>query len=131
MSKRISVYRKEHFNAAHRLHSHLLSDEENARVFGKCNYPNYHGHNYELIIKVTGEISKQPPIEYTAIHIVYDFIGEEVNKEAALKAVNLSQEKYCGVSHMLKKILPVTWDVNYNGVQVFSNKSAGVNLILS
>ncbi len=55
MSK-VAVYRKEHFNSAHRLHNPLLSDEENANLFGKCNLPNYHGHNYELIVKVSGEI---------------------------------------------------------------------------
>lgn len=76
----------------------------------------------ELNIIVTGELSAQQPVEYTAIHIVYDFKGDEVCKEAALNAVNLSQGKYCGVSHMLKKALPVTWKVNYNGVQVFNKK---------
>ncbi len=55
MSK-VAVYRKEHFNAAHRLHNPALSAEENARLFGKCNSPNYHGHNYELSVKVTGEM---------------------------------------------------------------------------
>lgn len=53
---KISVVRKEHFNAAHRLHNQLLSDEENALLFGKCNNPNYHGHNYDLYVKVTGYI---------------------------------------------------------------------------
>ncbi len=76
----------------------------------------------ELNMIVTGELSAQQPIEYTAMHIVYDFKGDEACKDAALNAVNLSQEKYCGVSHMLKKALPVTWKVNYNGVQIFNNK---------
>jgi len=44
-------------------------------------------------------------------------------KDAALDAVNLSQEKYCGVSSMLKKAVPVTWEINYNGVQIFNNKT--------
>lgn len=73
-------------------------------------------------MKVIGEISKRPPIEYIAIHVIYDFKGADENKEAALNAVTDSQEKYCGVSSMLKKALPVTWEVNYNGVQIFSNK---------
>lgn len=73
-------------------------------------------------MKVVGEISKRAPIEYIAIHVIYDFKGKAENKEAALNAVNDSQEKYCGVSSMLKKALPVTWEVNYNGVSVFSNK---------
>ncbi|MES1218277.1 MAG: OsmC family protein, partial [Bacteroidota bacterium] len=56
----------------------------------------------DLEIKVTGELSKQQPIEYISIHLVYNFTGDEANKEDALNAVNLSQDKYCGVSHMLK-----------------------------
>jgi len=75
-----------------------------------------------LDIKVTGELSKQQPIEYVSIHVTYDFAGDESCKEAALDAVTVSQEKYCGVSHMLRKALPVTWEVNYNGTQIFSNK---------
>lgn len=51
---RISVFRKEHFNAAHRLNNPDWDSGKNAEVFGKCNYPNYHGHNYELVVKVTG-----------------------------------------------------------------------------
>ncbi|MBN8834902.1 MAG: hypothetical protein ABS68_05735 [Niastella sp. SCN 39-18] len=77
-------------------------------------------------MKVIGEISKKAPIEYIAIHVIYDFKGEEANKEAALQAVTDSQEKYCGVSSMLKKALPVTWEVNYNGLPIFNNKEAGV-----
>lgn len=77
-------------------------------------------------MKVTGEISKTVPIQYTSIHITYDFKGAEENKEAALKAVTDSQEKYCGVSSLLKKAVPVTWEVNYNGGQVFNNKEEEV-----
>lgn len=73
-------------------------------------------------MKVIGEISKRAPIEYIAIHVIYDFKGAEENKEATLNAVTDSQEKYCGVSSMLKKALPVTWEVNYNGVSIFNNK---------
>jgi putative redox protein len=76
----------------------------------------------ELNIKVTGELSKQHPIEYTAIHLIYDFIGNESNKEAAMDAVTVSQEKYCGISDMLKKVVPLTWEVNYNGVRLFDNR---------
>lgn len=76
--------------------------------------------NFDM--KVVGEISKRVPIEYTAIHVIYDFKGTEENREASLNAVTDSQEKYCGVSNMLKKALPVTWEVNYNGDQIFNNK---------
>jgi len=77
---------------------------------------------YEFDMKVIGEISKRPPIEYVAVHVVYDFKGASENKQAALDAVTDSQEKYCGVSSMLKKAIPVTWEVNYNGIQLFNNK---------
>lgn len=73
-------------------------------------------------LKVTGELSKQQPLEYVAIHIVYDIKGKAADKTAVLKAVNDSQEKICGVSHMLKKALPVTWEVNFNGEMIFNNR---------
>ncbi len=53
---RVTVLRREHFNAAHRLHNPALDDETNRQLFGKCNSPNFHGHNYELVVEVTGPI---------------------------------------------------------------------------
>lgn len=76
----------------------------------------------DFSITVTGEITKQPPIEYTSMHLVYLFEGDEAFKDAALNAVMTSQEKLCGVSSMMKKIMPVTWDIFYNGKEVFTNK---------
>ena len=55
----ITVSRKAHFNAAHRLHNKNWSDEKNQKIFGKCNYQNYHGHNYELIVSVTGKVNPE------------------------------------------------------------------------
>ena len=53
---RVAVYRHEHFNAAHRIHNPSLSDVENAALYGKCNNPNGHGHNYELTVRVCGPV---------------------------------------------------------------------------
>lgn len=53
---KVAVYRKEHFNAAHRLFNPLWDDNQNKEVFGKCSNPNFHGHNYELIVKLVGEV---------------------------------------------------------------------------
>ncbi|MGC4038605.1 MAG: OsmC family protein [Chitinophagaceae bacterium] len=75
----------------------------------------------ELGIKVTGELSPQKPIEYLSMHIVYDFKGDESIKQAALDAVTISQEKYCGVSHMLRKAIPVTWAIVFNGETIIDN----------
>ncbi len=58
-SQKVSVFRKEHFNAAHRLHNPLWNAEKNKEVFGLCNNPNYHGHNYELIIQIIGTINTE------------------------------------------------------------------------
>jgi 6-pyruvoyltetrahydropterin/6-carboxytetrahydropterin synthase len=59
MAHKVAVFRKEHFNAAHRLHHPEWTDEKNVAVFGKCNNPNFHGHNYELVVQVTGEIDPE------------------------------------------------------------------------
>lgn len=93
MNKRIAVYRKEHFNAAHRLHSTLLSVDENATVFGKCNYPNYHGHNYELVVKVTGEID--PKTGYVIdLKLLGDLIKKEVIERFDHKNLNLDTVEF-------------------------------------
>ena len=77
---------------------------------------------HELNLKVSGEISRQPPIEYTSVHIVYEMKGDPGDEDAALEAVMQSQEKICGISHMLKKIMPVTWQVIYNRKEIFNNQ---------
>ncbi|HRV52077.1 MAG: OsmC family protein [Bacteroidetes bacterium] len=76
----------------------------------------------DLNLKVSGEISKQQPIEYVAAHIIYEMKGSAEDEQAALDAVMLSQEKICGVSSMLKKIMPVTWEVIYNEKEIFNNQ---------
>jgi 6-pyruvoyltetrahydropterin/6-carboxytetrahydropterin synthase len=55
-TNKVAVFRKAHFNAAHRLHNPMWTDEKNVAIYGKCNNTNYHGHNYELIVKVIGEV---------------------------------------------------------------------------
>ena len=76
----------------------------------------------DFSMKVTGELSKQPPLEYVWIHVVYDIKAKGEDRDAVLAAVKESQEKICGVSHMLKRVMPVTWEVNFNGEMIFSNK---------
>lgn len=76
----------------------------------------------DFSMKVTGQLSKEPPLEYVSIHILYDIKGKDADRDAVLDAVQESQEKICGVSHMLKKALPVTWEILFNGAIIFSNK---------
>ncbi|MBS1751542.1 MAG: OsmC family protein [Bacteroidetes bacterium] len=76
----------------------------------------------DMNLKVSGEISKQQPIEYVSAHVVYEMKGRVEDEQAAFDAVMTSQEKICGVSHMLKKIMPVTWQIIYNGREIFNNQ---------
>jgi putative redox protein len=71
---------------------------------------------------VEGETTDRTPIEYIKIHLVYEFNGDQHLEQDVLYAVTMSQEKFCGVSKMLKKILPVSWEVIFNGQQIFSNR---------
>ena len=77
----------------------------------------------DMNLKVSGEISKQQPIEYVSAHIVYELKGKAEDEQAAFDAVMTSQEKICGVSHMLKKIMPVTWQIVYNDREIFNNQA--------
>jgi 6-pyruvoyltetrahydropterin/6-carboxytetrahydropterin synthase len=90
--ERISIYRKEHFNAAHRLHNPMLSDAENKQLFGKCNNLNFHGHNYELIVKVTGEINTTGYVIDTKL--LSDIIRENVTERYDHKNLNLDIEEF-------------------------------------
>ena len=77
MQHKVSVYRKEHFNAAHRLHNPSWDDATNKNIFGKCNNPHFHGHNYELIVKVTGY--PDPETGYVIdMKILSDIIQENI-----------------------------------------------------
>ena len=93
MNNKVAVYRKEHFNAAHRLNNPLWDEATNQKVFGKCNNPNYHGHNYELVVKVVGV-----PDERTGyvIDLKYlsDLIDESVLKRFDHKNLNLDTVEF-------------------------------------
>ena len=90
---KVSVYRKEHFNAAHRLHNPAFDDATNEKVFGKCNNPHFHGHNYELIVKVTGEPDKQTGYVID-LKQLSDLIKEKVLKRFDHKNLNLDVAEF-------------------------------------
>ncbi len=86
---RVSVFRKAHFNAAHRIFNPAWTDEKNTQVFGKCSNPKYHGHNYELEVKVTGEVD--PETGYLMdLKDLKDIIKKEV--EDRMDHKNLNEE---------------------------------------
>lgn len=85
---KMSVYRKAHFNAAHRIHNPNWTDEKNKEVFGPCSNPNYHGHNYDLTVKVTGEID--PETGYVIdLKIIKKLIEEHVVEKYDHKNLNV------------------------------------------
>ena len=89
----ITVSRKAHFNAAHRLFNKEWSEKKNSQVFGKCNYPNYHGHNYELIVSLTGEINKETGYVYD-LGKLKNIIKDEVEEYLDHKNLNLDIDDF-------------------------------------
>ena len=107
---KVAVYRVEHFNAAHRLHVPEWSDAVNTRVFGKCNNPNYHGHNYQLIVKVTGE----PDVRTGYVmdmKVLSDVIKEEVLKRFDHKNLNLDTEEFSLLNPTAENISIIIYNI--------------------
>ena len=90
---KVTVSRRAHFNAAHRLYRPNWSDEKNEAIFGKCNNPHYHGHNYELIVSVTGEVDTETGY-VVDVKILKDFIKSEVEDVLDHKNLNLEVPEF-------------------------------------
>ncbi|EDP69441.1 6-pyruvoyl tetrahydrobiopterin synthase [Flavobacteriales bacterium ALC-1] len=106
---RVTVHRKAHFNAAHRLYRKDWSFEENDAVFGLCNNPNFHGHNYELIASVTGEID--PETGYVIdVKILKGIIKSEVEDAFDHKNLNVEVEEFKDLNPTAENIAVVIYD---------------------
>ena len=101
--EKVSVFRKEHFNAAHRLHNPNISDIENLKIFGKCNNANYHGHNYDLIVKLTGEVDAKTGYVYD-MKLLGDIIKENVLDRFDHKNLNLDVKEFEGLNPTAENI---------------------------
>jgi 6-pyruvoyltetrahydropterin/6-carboxytetrahydropterin synthase len=107
-SQRVSVFRKEHFNAAHRLNNPNWSDEKNERVYGKCNNYNYHGHNYDLVVQVTGDID--PETGYVMdMKLLSDLIKTEVLDPFDHKNLNLDTDEFKDLNPSAENIAIVVY----------------------
>lgn len=106
----VTVHRKAHFNAAHRLYREDWSDEKNQEVFGKCSNPNYHGHNYELIVSVTGEIDQETGFVID-MKILKDLIYEKIEKEFDHKNLNLDVPYFKDLNPTAENIVVVIWNI--------------------
>ena len=107
---RIAAYRKAHFNAAHRLHNPNWSDEKNKTIFGVCNNPNYHWHNYELEVKVVGEVDTET-YYLIDLKILKDIIKEHIEKRFDHKNLNLDTEEFKNLNPTAENVCYVIWQI--------------------
>ena len=106
---KVTVSRKAHFNAAHRLYRKDWSDEQNDAIFGKCSNPNFHGHNYELIVSVTGPID--PDTGYVMdMKVLKDYIKSEVEEAFDHKNLNIEVPEFADTIPTAENIVVVIYN---------------------
>lgn len=106
---KVKVSRKAHFNAAHRLYRKDWTNEKNDAVFGKCNNPNFHGHNYELIVSVTGEIDKETGFVID-VKVLKDIIKDEIEEAFDHKNLNLEVSEFKDLNPTAENIAVVIFN---------------------
>jgi 6-pyruvoyltetrahydropterin/6-carboxytetrahydropterin synthase len=106
---KVTVSRKAHFNAAHRLYNNEWTDARNAVVFGKCANPNYHGHNYELIVSVTGEIHPETGFVMD-MKLLKELIGDEIEAQFDHKNLNEEVAEFKTLNPTAENISVVIWN---------------------
>ncbi|NHE57187.1 6-pyruvoyl trahydropterin synthase family protein [Cyclobacterium plantarum] len=107
---KVAVYRKAHFNAAHRLHNPNWTAEKNREVFGKCNNDNYHGHNYDLIVKLEGPIDPNTGYVYD-MKLLKDLIKQYVSDRFDHKNLNLDTDEFKTLNPTAENIAVVIWNI--------------------
>jgi len=110
MSYKVAVYRKEHFNAAHRLHNPAWDDATNTKVFGKCNNPHYHGHNYELVVKLTGIPDPGTGYVYD-MKLLGDLVQEQVIERFDHKNLNEDTKEFKELNPSAENIAVVIYNL--------------------
>ena len=110
MNNKVAVYRKEHFNAAHRLFNPAWSDATNMQVFGKCSNPNYHGHNYELVVKLIGEPNADTGYVMD-LKLLSDIIKANVLDRFDHKNLNLDTVEFSNLNPTAENIVKVIYNL--------------------
>ena len=105
----VTICRKEHFNAAHRLHNPAWSEERNQATFGKCNNPHYHGHNYELIVRLTGSIDPETGYVYDMKRLS-DLMKREILDTFDHRNLNLDTADFRDLNPTAENIAVVIWN---------------------
>lgn len=109
-NNKVAVYRHEHFNAAHRLHHPGWDDQKNKEVFGKCNNPSYHGHNYELVVKVVG-VPDRDTGYVIDLKILSDIVDSEVLQRFDHKNLNLDTVEFRDLNPTAENIAIVIYNI--------------------
>jgi 6-pyruvoyltetrahydropterin/6-carboxytetrahydropterin synthase len=107
---KVKVSRKEHFNAAHRLFNPAWPDDKNEKVFGKCSNPNYHGHNYEVIVSLIGEPNSDTGYVFD-MKVLSDLIKENVLRKFDHKNLNLDTEYFKDLNPTAENIAVIIWRI--------------------
>ncbi len=110
MSKKVAVFRKEHFNAAHRLYNPGWDDATNNEVFGKCALPHYHGHNYELEVKIVGEPDAKTGYVMD-LKLLSDLIKREIHARFDHKNLNLDTKEFRELNPTAENIVIVIYNL--------------------
>lgn len=110
MSKKVAVFRKESFNAAHRLFNPAWDEEKNNKVFGKCALPNYHGHNYDLIVKVVGKPDKKTGYVMD-MKLLSDLVQQEIVERFDHRNLNLDTKEFKDLNPTAENIAIVIYDL--------------------
>lgn len=105
----VTVKRRAHFNAAHRLFRSDWDADKNFEIFGKCSYPNYHGHNYDLIVAVTGDIDPETGFVID-LKILKDLIKSEIEEPFDHKNLNLDVPEFSNLNPTAENICVVIYD---------------------
>ncbi len=110
MNHKVAVYRKEHFNAAHRLFNPQWDDVKNDAVFGKCNNPNYHGHNYELIVKLVAVPDKETGYVMD-LKVLSDLINKNILERFDHKNLNEDCVEFSNLNPTAENIVIVIYNI--------------------
>jgi len=114
---KIAIYRKEHFNAAHRLHNPEWPADKNEEIFGKCNNPNYHGHNYDLVVKLAGPIDPETGYVYDMKRLK-NVIKENVTSKFDHKNLNLDVNEFKKLNPTAENIAVVIWNILREKIEI-------------
>ena len=110
MANKVAVFRKEHFNAAHRLFNPQWDDEANEKVFGKCALPHYHGHNYELVVKVTGVPNAETGYVMD-MKVLSDLVKNEIHARFDHRNLNLDTVEFKKLNPTAENIAIVIYNL--------------------